>query len=235
MSCYHSRVCCHIIIFRAKPHHASIHAEALHYYESITRSCYDCKWNGAIGRATVVTVRKRHCFEMNMECATLPIVIGIDPGTARLGYGIIQDGEQLKALAYGVVETSAHQPMEQRLLALYQELNTLFTQYRPRALALEQLFFARNVTTALTVGQARGIALLVSAQHQIPVFEYKPAEIKQAIVGYGRAEKRQMQEMTRILLGLPDIPRPDDAADALAIALCHLQHARFAARVRNDA
>ncbi len=154
-------------------------------------------------------------------------VIGVDPGTALLGFGIIEDSDPPQPLGYGVVMTQPDRPMGERLLQLYTELGALLDRFRPTVVALEQLFFARNVTTALAVGQARGIVLLVSAQRGIPVVEYKPAEVKQAVAGYGRATKAQMQEMVRLLLDLPAPPQPDDAADALAIALCHLQHARF--------
>jgi len=153
-------------------------------------------------------------------------VLGIDPGTALLGYGVIADGEPLQALTYGVIRTDAGMPTELRLVRLYEELATLIDQWAPQIVVLEQLFFARNVTTALAVGQARGVVLLLCGQRGLPVAEYTPAQVKQAVGGYGRAGKRQMQEMVRLLLGLPAIPQPDDAADALAIALCHLQHGR---------
>lgn len=161
-------------------------------------------------------------------------VIGVDPGTALLGYGVIEDCEPPRPLAYGVVATQPDRPMAERLLQLYRELDELFQRYCPAAVAIEQLFFARNVTTALAVGQARGVVLLVSAQRGIPVVEYKPAEVKQAVAGYGRATKAQMQEMVRLLLDLPVVPQPDDAADALAVALCHLQTSRFERRLEES-
>lgn len=153
-------------------------------------------------------------------------VVGIDPGMALLGYGIVTDADTPRALAYGVVSTAAHLRPEQRLVSLYEELLRILQQWQPEVVALEQLFFARNVTTALAVGQARGVVLLLCGQLGIPVVEYTPAQVKQAIGGYGRAGKRQMQEMVRLLLQLPEIPQPDDAADALAIAICHLHHLR---------
>lgn len=153
-------------------------------------------------------------------------VLGIDPGMALLGYGIVADPEAPRALTFGVVSTPAHLRAEQRLVSLYEELRPLLEHWQPDVVALEQLFFARNVTTALAVGQARGVVLLLCGQLNIPVVEYTPAQVKQAIGGYGRAGKRQMQEMVRLLLELPAIPQPDDAADALAIALCHLHHLR---------
>lgn len=152
-------------------------------------------------------------------------VLGIDPGTALLGYGVVAGTERPEALTYGVIRTAVGTPLEIRLVQLYEALASLMDEWSPDVVVLEQLFFARNVTTALSVGQARGVVLLLCGQRGLPVAEYTPAQVKQAVGGYGRAGKRQMQEMVRLLLGLPSIPQPDDAADALAIALCHLQHA----------
>lgn len=160
-----------------------------------------------------------------------PVVLGVDPGTALLGYGLVEGSASPKAVDYGVLATRPDRTMAQRLLQLYEGLDAIVRRYRPDALAVEQLFFARNVTTALSVGQARGIVLLVSAQHDIPVVEYKPAEVKQAVAGYGGATKAQVQDMIRLLLDLPTVPQPDDAADALAVALCHLLVSRFDQRV----
>ncbi|WP_416236580.1 crossover junction endodeoxyribonuclease RuvC [Thermomicrobium sp. 4228-Ro] len=154
-------------------------------------------------------------------------IMGIDPGTALLGYGVVAASEPPRALAYGAVRTDAGTPPELRLVALYEQLDQLMATWNPQVVALEQLFFARNVTTALAVGQARGVVLLLCGQRGLPVVEYTPAQVKQAIGGYGRAGKRQIQEMVRLLLGLPEVPQPDDAADALAIALCHVQHSRL--------
>jgi crossover junction endodeoxyribonuclease RuvC len=159
------------------------------------------------------------------------ITLGVDPGTARLGYGIVADDGQPRALAFGVIETPAAHPMPRRLLTLYDAVAGLIGEYRPESLAIEQLFFARNVTTALSVGQARGVVLLAAARTDLSIAEYTPAEVKQAVVGYGKAAKSQMQEMVRLILGLDHVPQPDDAADALAIALCHLQTAPFLARL----
>jgi len=155
------------------------------------------------------------------------ITLGVDPGTALLGYGLVYGDDEPELITFGVVETTTAQTMPQRLVRLYEAIWELIRTHAPDVLAIEQLFFARNVTTALAVGQARGVVLLAAAQHGMPVFEYKPSEVKQAISGYGKAEKSQMQEMVRILLGLADIPRPDDAADALAVALCHVQTNRM--------
>jgi len=157
------------------------------------------------------------------------ITLGIDPGTARLGYGVVEAADDPLVLDFGVIETPATASMPARLAGLYDIVSELIAQHRPNVLAVEQLFFARNVTTAIAVGQARGVVLLAAAQAGIEVAEYSPSEVKHAVVGYGRADKVQMQEMVRIILGLEHAPRPDDAADALAIALCHVQRASFSA------
>jgi len=156
-------------------------------------------------------------------------IVGIDPGTALLGFGVIEVDDAPQLVDFGVVETTNDDAMPMRLLSLYESLTTLFDQFRPEAVAIEQLFFARNVTTAITVGQARGIALLAAAQARVPVFEYSPSQVKHAISGYGKADKQQMQEMVRIMLDMEYVPHPDDAADALAVALCHSQRANFTA------
>ena len=149
------------------------------------------------------------------------IVLGIDPGTARLGYGVIDTtGGDPALIDYGVAETHADDSMPDRLLQIYGNVRLLLSEHNPDVMAVEKLFFARNVTTALAVGQARGVVLLAAAERGIPVREYTPSEVKQSIVGYGKADKNQVQEMVRIILGLDHIPRPDDAADALAIAVC---------------
>lgn len=155
-------------------------------------------------------------------------IIGIDPGTALLGYGVIDAEDDPVLVDFGAVETQTGVPMPDRLLALYDALRGLLADYQPDVMAVEQLFFARNVTTAISVGQARGVALLSAAQAGLAVVEYTPSQVKQAIAGYGKADKPQMQEMVRLLLGLAHKPHPDDAADALAVALCHAQHRHFA-------
>jgi crossover junction endodeoxyribonuclease RuvC len=152
------------------------------------------------------------------------LVIGIDPGTAITGYGLVRENEDgsLKAVAYGTIQTQARSPMAERLLTLYEKLTEILNQHQPDSSAVEMLFFQRNVKTAITVGQGRGVVLLALAQAGVPIAEYTPLEIKQAITGYGRADKRQMQDMVRTLLTLEELPKPDDAADALAVAICHL-------------
>jgi crossover junction endodeoxyribonuclease RuvC len=152
------------------------------------------------------------------------LVIGIDPGTATTGYGLVQERQDgsLQLVDYGAILTPAHTPLSERLLELHRQLNDILLLHRPESAAVEKLFFQKNVRTALNVGQARGVALLALAQAGLPVAEYTPLEVKQAVVGYGAADKNQVQQMVRALLELEDIPRPDDAADALAIAICHL-------------
>ncbi len=158
------------------------------------------------------------------------LVVGIDPGTARTGYGFVAENARgnLEAVAYGVIETPAGMEPEKRLQILYRELNQLLLLHRPQSAGVEKLFFDRNVTTALAVGQARGVALLALVENQVAVSEYTPVAVKQAVVGYGGADKNQVQQMVTALLGLEKIPKPDDAADALAVAICHLHSSRFA-------
>jgi len=148
-----------------------------------------------------------------------------------MGYAIIEFDGNPVALDYGIIETRSVGDMAHRLLELHISLQSLISTYAPAVMAIEQLFFARNVTTALTVGQARGVAMLAAAQSGLSVVEYTPAEVKQAVAGYGKADKNQIQQMVRLLLDLEHPPTPDDAADALAIALCHGQSHGFLSRV----
>lgn len=155
-------------------------------------------------------------------------VLGIDPGVAILGYGVVEEaGGRFVARRWGCVRTDADQSPPARLERLHHGVSTLLEEYRPDVLAVEELFFRRNVTTAIGVGQARGVVLLAAEQHGVRVAEYTPAQVKQAVVGYGKAEKPQIQAMVRLALGLAETPRPDDAADALAVALCCLQSWRM--------
>jgi crossover junction endodeoxyribonuclease RuvC len=148
--------------------------------------------------------------------------LGIDPGTATMGWGVVEfDSRHLRLIDVGALTTPAGMPQPERLLQLYNGLRAIIEQLHPDTAAVEELFFGKNVNTALSVGQARGVALLALAQAGVPVYEYKPLAVKQAVAGYGGADKRQMQEMVRLTLGLATVPRPDDAADALAIAICH--------------
>ena len=165
------------------------------------------------------------------------LVIGIDPGTATTGYGLVrelQDGS-LQVVDYGVILTAAGLPMAERLLELHHRLAEILLLHRPDSGAVEKLFFSRNVTTAITVGQARGVALMTLAQSRLGITEYTPMEIKQAVAGYGGADKSQVQQMVRALLSLAETPHPDDAADALAIAICHIHSGRMRALYEEQA
>jgi crossover junction endodeoxyribonuclease RuvC len=149
------------------------------------------------------------------------IILGIDPGTAALGYGVVERiGGRLRAIDHGCLATSPDLPMPERLLAIHGLLDELLSLHEPAIVAVERLFFSRNAQTAIAVGQARGVVLLAAAQHGTPVREATPNEVKSAIAGYGAADKEQVQRMVQLVLGMAELPRPDDAADALAIAVC---------------
>lgn len=157
------------------------------------------------------------------------LVLGIDPGSAITGYGLVREvGNRLEAVEYGCIRTSPTKPIELRLKIIYNEMKELVQKYRPDHFAVEELFFNKNVRTALTVGQARGVVILAGAECGLPVHEYTPLQVKQAVAGYGRAEKTQIQFMVKTLLNLPEIPKPDDVADALAVAICHTHFHRTA-------
>jgi crossover junction endodeoxyribonuclease RuvC len=157
-----------------------------------------------------------------MDQPIAQVILGLDPGTASTGYGVVSvSGNRLRALEYGVVSTSATESLERRLDTLFDRLTAIFQRHEPDATAVESLFFNTNVTTALAVGQARGVALLVCARADCAVFEYTPQQVKTAVVGYGKATKEQVMEMVRVLLGLEEAPKPDHAADALGVAICH--------------
>lgn len=154
-------------------------------------------------------------------------VLGIDPGYAICGYGVVDDVPGvMKAVTYGAITTQAHTCFEDRLSEVYNDVCQLLGQMKPDALAIETLFFSNNQKTAVAVAQARGVLLLAAKQAEVPIYEYSPLQVKQAVAGYGKATKVQIQEMTRRLLKLREIPKPDDAADALAIAVCHAHSAR---------
>ena len=155
-------------------------------------------------------------------------VIGIDPGTAITGWGIVEgSGSELQMVAVGTITTAAGTPLPERLQIIYHELTAIIEQWQPSTAAIEELFFSKNAKTALAVGHGRGVAMLALANADLSITEYKPLEVKQAITGHGGADKKQMQQMVKLLLALDYIPRPDDAADALAIAICHLHSARL--------
>ena len=157
------------------------------------------------------------------------LVLGLDPGTATTGYGFVREDQDgtLVAVAYGVIITKPATPMPERLLQIYEALTDLLLKHPPDQVAIEELFFGKNVTTGITVAQARGVMLLTVAQKGLPISQYKPMSIKQSIAGYGGADKIQMQVMITQLLNLDAPPRPDDAADALAVAITHLNNTRF--------
>ncbi len=151
------------------------------------------------------------------------IVIGIDPGLATIGFGVIRaENGIINPVSYGCIRTSSDMQTPERLLEIYNEIRSLFEKYPPAVIAVEKLFFNRNVTNAMSVSEARGIIFLAAAQKNIPVVEYTPNQIKKAITGSGSADKKQMQDMIRRLLNLEEVPESDDAADGLSIALCHL-------------
>ncbi len=162
-------------------------------------------------------------------------VLGIDPGTAATGYGIVEErGDGLHAVRFGAITPPVNLPFAQRLCRIYRELQLLLTDACPDCAAVEAVFFARNVQSALRLGQARGVVLLALAQAGIGIHEYSALEVKQAVTSYGQAQKAQVQEMVRMLLRLPDVPRPADAADALAVAICHQHAARLRGRLRTS-
>ena len=164
------------------------------------------------------------------------LVLGIDPGTAITGYGLVKgEGDDLTLVAYGAITTSSDWPLPERLQRIYEELTALIEDQQPTAVAVEELFFSKNVRTALSVVQARGVALLSAANAGLPIHEYTPLQVKQAIAGYGRATKDQVQRMVKMLLALDCVPQPDDAADAIAVAICHIHSAKLTAMLHEEA
>jgi crossover junction endodeoxyribonuclease RuvC len=162
-------------------------------------------------------------------------VLGLDPGLATTGWGVVKEQSGELALAdFGVITTAPGQPLANRLQRLYRDLTALTARQQPDVAAVEELFFSRNARTAFTVGQARGVALLALANAGLTVYEYTPLQVKQAVVGYGQATKHQVQQMVRMLLGLSEVPQPDDAADAVAVAICYLHGARFQALIAQE-
>ncbi len=154
------------------------------------------------------------------------VILGLDPGIATVGFGIIQ-GEQgnFSSLAYGAIRTEAGLPLSERLEIIYQDLNEMLEQFKPDAVAIEELFFNTNITTGISVAHGRGVILLACRKYGVKVYEYTPLQVKQAVVGYGRAEKRQVMDMVKRICQLPAAPKPDDAADAVALAICHARSA----------
>jgi len=156
------------------------------------------------------------------------IIMGIDPGLAITGFGLIHfEKNHFQVIQYGVIRTESKETLPNRLVQIHQGIQTLIDRYQPQAVAVEELFFNTNAKSALLVGQARGVVVVTAAVAGLPVYEYTPLQVKQGIAGYGRAEKQQVQHMVKTLLNLKEIPRPDDAADALAIAVCHAHTGHF--------
>ena len=150
------------------------------------------------------------------------IVLGIDPGYAIIGWGVTKyEGNHFTVLGYGAVTTPASMPFNRRLEIIYDEISAIMDKYSPEAMAIEKIFYNSNAKTVIDVSQARGVLVLAAQKHDIEIFEYTPLQVKQSVVGYGRAEKKQVQEMTKLILNLSAIPKPDDTADALAMAICH--------------
>lgn len=154
------------------------------------------------------------------------VILGIDPGYAIVGWGAVQyRGNCFSVAGYGAITTPAKTEFSSRLEAIYDQMMVLFAQYQPEAMAVEKLFFNTNTTTAIQVAEARGCVLLAAKKNDVPVYEYTPLQVKQSVTGYGQAEKKQVMEMTRMLLRLEQVPKPDDTADALAVAICHAHSA----------
>lgn len=158
-------------------------------------------------------------------------ILGIDPGTGILGFGVIEvSGQKMKLVDAGVIRTPAHTAHEERLEEIFDGLTEIIAANKPDEFAIERLFFSRNITTAMTVAEARGVALLVARRASLPISEYTPQQIKQTLTGHGRADKKQVQEMVRLQLGLKEVPKPDDCADALAAAITHSLMSRLASQ-----
>ena len=159
----------------------------------------------------------------------MSIVLGIDPGFAILGWGIVEslDKENKEKVFWGAIKTEAQSNIEDRLHIIYDGVVDLVKLYKPQEIAMEKVFFNNNAKTAIRVGQVQGVILLISSMYSIPIFEYTPLQVKSALTGYGVADKKQVQNMLKLLLKLDDVPHPDDAADGIALALCHLQTHRF--------
>lgn len=160
------------------------------------------------------------------------VILGIDPGTATTGYGIVKSEQgKIQMVDYGCILTKSSQDLEDRLVIIFDELTEVIKKFKPNMVAVEELFFASNAKTAISVGHARGVILLACAKAGVPAYEYTPLQVKQAVCGYGRGDKQQIQKMVKALLGLDKIPKPDDAADGLAIAICHAHSASLKFKV----
>lgn len=161
------------------------------------------------------------------------LILGIDPGIAILGFGLVKyEANRFTVIDYGAITTDSGIPMSSRLTIIYNGLINIIEKYKPDAYAVEELFFNKNIKTALTVGHARGVAVLAGSKSGVQVYEYTPLQVKQALVGYGRADKNQIQQMVKVILNLREIPKPDDVADALAVAICHGNSSNFSEQFR---
>jgi crossover junction endodeoxyribonuclease RuvC len=170
----------------------------------------------------------RKCTRGIIKGFDIMIILGIDPGIAIVGYGVIKyNGIKHKVIDYGAVKTMPSMDLTDRLKVIYEELSSIISLYKPDTVAIEELFFNKNVKTALTVGHGRGVALLSAANNGLNVHEYTPLQVKQAVTGYGRADKHQVQSMVKAILSLEVVPKPDDVADALAVAICHAHSAQL--------
>ena len=154
-------------------------------------------------------------------------ILGVDPGTINLGYGVVDCEEEMHMVDCGVISLSARLPMEERLCSLYNELNKIIARHKPGEVAVEEPFIGHNVKSAFAIGKAQAIAILAAANQGLPIYYYSPAKVKQQITSYGQSDKQQVQEMVRVQLGLSELPQPSDAADALAVAMCHIQQRRL--------
>lgn len=171
-----------------------------------------------------VYIRARKWYNLGKE--SVMRILGIDPGYAIMGYAVLDYvGNKFTAVDYGSITTDAHTPNEERLKILYDDLTEIINTYKPEEASIEELFYNTNATTAIMVGEARGMALLACAKAEIKISEYTPLEIKSSLTGYGRADKNQVQTMVKMILGLTETPKPDDTADAIAAAICHAHHA----------
>jgi len=163
------------------------------------------------------------------------IILGIDPGFAILGYGVVKySSSKFRVIDYKDINTSSKLEIQNRLLKLGDELEQIIIEYKPDVVAIENLFFNKNIKTALTVALARGVVMYLAAKHQIPIAEYTPLQVKQSVVGYGRADKIQVQQMVKVILNLSSMPKPDDVADALAVAVCHAHSANVHTKMRGN-
>lgn len=161
-------------------------------------------------------------------------IIGIDPGTVNLGYGVVDDGQEMRMVDYGVLSLSRYARLEERLRSIYDGLSQIVAKHHPDEVAIEEPFAGRNIRSALAIGRAQAIAILVAANQRLPVYRYSPAQIKQQVTSYGGSDKKQVQEGVRMLLGLQESPQPSDASDALAVAICHIQQSRLTKLLANE-